>query len=55
MEIFKNKLIACIAALCVFTSGISVLQAEAVERVLKMLFVRCASHLVGDLCQMKGT
>ena len=24
------------------------------ERVLKMLFVRCASHLVGDLCQMKG-
>ena len=26
----------------------------SLERVLKMLFVRCASHLVGDLCQMKG-
>ena len=37
MKIFKNKLIACIAALCVFTSGISVLQAEAVEAAVKQV------------------
>ena len=37
MEIFKNKLIACIAALCVFTSGISVLPAEAVEAAVKQV------------------
>ena len=36
-ENFNNKLIACIAALCVFTSGISVLPAEAVEAAVKQV------------------
>ena len=29
-------------------------RSDSLEHVLKMLFARCASHLVGDLCQMKG-